>query len=74
MFRFVKNNGITEGFRRKIKLIQRWAYVFRNFENCRMQVLVLCGWGSEKNLPKALLFTFAPFFGVDLAMKSLIFL
>ncbi|WP_457589504.1 transposase, partial [Legionella pneumophila] len=26
-------NGITEGFHRKMKLIQRRAYGFRNFEN-----------------------------------------
>ena len=33
MWRFTKNNGITEGFHRKMKLIQRRAYGFRNFEN-----------------------------------------
>ncbi|WP_423202739.1 ISL3 family transposase [Legionella nagasakiensis] len=33
MLRFTKNNGITEGFHRKMKLIQRRAYGFRNFEN-----------------------------------------
>lgn len=43
MFRFVKNNGITEGFHRKMKLIQRRAYGFRNFENYRLRVRVLCG-------------------------------
>ncbi|WP_143145550.1 transposase, partial [Desulfovibrio litoralis] len=42
MFRFVKNNGITEGFHRKMKLIQRRAYGFRNFENYRLRVRVLC--------------------------------
>ncbi len=35
MWRFTKNNGITEGFHRKMKLIQRRAYGFRNFENYR---------------------------------------
>lgn len=42
MFRYSKNNGITEGFHRKIKLIQRRAYGFRNFENYRLRVRVLC--------------------------------
>ena len=43
MWRFTKNNGITEGFHRKMKLIQRLAYVYRNFENYRLRVLVECG-------------------------------
>jgi transposase len=43
MWRFSKNNGITEGFHRKMKLIQRRAYGFRNFENDRLRVRVLCG-------------------------------
>jgi transposase len=43
MWRFSKNNGITEGFHRKMKLIQRRAYGFRNFENYRLRVRVLCG-------------------------------
>jgi transposase len=42
MWRFSKNNGITEGFHRKMKLIQRRAYGFRNFENYRLRVRVLC--------------------------------
>ena len=42
MFRFTRNNGITEGFHRKMKLIQRRAYGFRNFENYRLRVRVLC--------------------------------
>ncbi len=42
MFRFSKNNGITEGFHRKMKLIQRRAYGFKNFENYRLRVRVLC--------------------------------
>ena len=44
MWRFTKNNGITEGFHTKMKLSSRQAYGFRNFENCRMRVKVLCGW------------------------------
>lgn len=43
MWRFTKTNGITEGFHRKMKLIQRRAYGFRNFENYRLRVRVLCG-------------------------------
>ena len=43
MWRFTRNNGITEGFHRKMKLIQRRAYGFRNFENDRLRVLVECG-------------------------------
>ena len=43
MWRFSKSNGITEGFHRKMKLIQRRAYGFRNFENYRLRVKVLCG-------------------------------
>lgn len=42
MWRFSKSNGITEGFHRKMKLIQRRAYGFRNFENYRTRVRVLC--------------------------------
>ena len=38
-----KNNGITEGFHRKMKLIQRRAYGYRNFKNYRLRVLVECG-------------------------------
>ena len=43
MWRFTKNNGITEGFHRKMKLIQRMAYGYKNFQNYRLRVLVLCG-------------------------------
>jgi len=42
MWRFTKTNGITEGFHRKMKLIQRRAYGFKNFENYRMRVKILC--------------------------------
>ncbi len=42
MWRFTLNNGITEGFHRKMKLIQRRAFGFRNFENYRLRVLVEC--------------------------------
>lgn len=40
---FSKNNGIAEGFHRKMKLIQRRAYGYRNFQNYRLRVLVECG-------------------------------
>jgi transposase len=42
MWRFTKSNGITEGFHRKMKLIQRRAYGFKNFDNYRLRVRVLC--------------------------------
>jgi transposase len=43
MWRFSKNNGITEGFHTKMEMIQRRAYGFRNFNNYRLRVIVLCG-------------------------------
>jgi transposase len=43
MWRFRKNNSITEGFHRKMKLIQRRAYGFRNFNNYRLRVIAHCG-------------------------------
>jgi transposase len=43
MWRFTKNNGITEGFHTKMEMISRRAYGFRNFENYRLRVRVLCG-------------------------------
>ena len=33
MWRFTKNNGITEGFHTKMEMIQRRAYGFRNFDS-----------------------------------------
>lgn len=44
MWRFKRNNGMTEGFHNKMELISRRAYGFRNFQNYRMRVLALCGW------------------------------
>jgi len=43
MWRFTKNNGITEGFHNKMETISRQAFAFRNFENYRLRVKVLCG-------------------------------
>jgi transposase len=43
MWRFNKNNGITEGFHTKMEMISRRAYGFRKFENYRLRVRVLCG-------------------------------
>jgi len=43
MWRFTKNNAITEGFHRKMKLIQRRAYGFKNFHNYRLRVIAQCG-------------------------------
>jgi transposase len=42
MWRFTRNNAITEGFHNKMELISRQAYGFRNFDNYRMRVKVLC--------------------------------
>lgn len=42
MWRFTRNNAITEGFHTKMELLQRQAYGFRNFNNYRMRVKVLC--------------------------------
>lgn len=42
MGRFTRNNGITEGFHNKMELINRQAYGFRNFQNYRPCVKVLC--------------------------------
>ncbi len=43
MWRFSRNNGITEGFHTKMEMISRQAFGFRNFENYRKRVKVLCG-------------------------------
>ena len=42
-WRFTKNNGITEGFHRTMKLIQRRTYGFRNFNNYLLRVIAQCG-------------------------------
>jgi transposase len=42
MWRFTKNNGITEGFHNKMETLSRQAYGFRNFENYRTRVRVMC--------------------------------
>jgi transposase len=42
MWRYTRNNGITEGFHNKMELISRQAYSFRKFENYRKRVKVLC--------------------------------
>ena len=49
MWRFTRSNGITEGFHRKMKLIQRRAYGFRNFQNYRLRVLLECSRLFNKN-------------------------
>lgn len=43
MWRFTRNNAITEGFHNKMEMITRQAFGFRNFENYRLRVKVLCG-------------------------------
>ena len=42
LWRFTRSNGITEGFHNKMETISRQAYGFRNFENYRQHVQVLC--------------------------------
>ena len=42
MWRFTRNNAITEGFHNKMEVLQRQAYGFRNFNNYRLRVKVLC--------------------------------
>jgi transposase len=42
MWRFTKNNGITEGFHNKMETLSRRAYGFRNFESYRLRVRVMC--------------------------------
>jgi len=42
MWRFTRNNGITEGFHTKMEVLQRQAYGFRNFQNYRARVKVMC--------------------------------
>jgi len=43
MWRFTRSNAITEGFHRKMKLIQRRAYGFRSVSNYRLRVIAQCG-------------------------------
>jgi transposase len=42
MWRFTRNNGITEGFHTKMEVLQRQAYGFRNFQNYRLRVRLMC--------------------------------
>jgi transposase len=42
MWRFTKNNGITEGFHTKMEVLQRQAYGFRNFNHYRLRVRIMC--------------------------------
>lgn len=43
MWRFTKTNSITEGLHNKMEMISRRAFGFRNFQNYRLRVIVLCG-------------------------------
>ena len=51
MWRFQKNNGITEGFHTKMEMMTRRAFGFRNFENYRLRVLTHCAWNGIINRP-----------------------
>jgi transposase len=41
-WRFTRNHGITEGFHTKTEVLQRQAYRFRNFNNYRLMVKIMC--------------------------------
>jgi len=41
-WRFTRSNGITEGFHNKMETMNRQGYGYRNFENYRQRVLVVC--------------------------------
>ena len=43
MWRFSRNNGITEGFHTKMEMISRRAFGFKNFDNYRLRVRACCG-------------------------------
>jgi transposase len=43
MWRFTKTNSITEGLHCMMEMISRRAFGFRNFNNYRLRVIVLCG-------------------------------
>jgi len=42
LWRFTRNNGIIEGSHTKMEVLQRQAYGFRNFQNYRLRVKVMC--------------------------------
>ena len=42
MWRFSRNNGITEGFHTKMEVISRRAFGFKNFDNYRLRVRACC--------------------------------
>ena len=42
MWRFRRNNGITEGFHNKMEMIRRRAFGFKNFDNYRLRVRACC--------------------------------
>ena len=43
MWRFSRNNGITEGFHTQMEMISRRAFGFKNFDNYRLRVRACCG-------------------------------
>ena len=49
MWRYSKNNGMTEGFHTKMEMLSRRAYGFRNFQNYRLRVMTHCGWNGIIN-------------------------
>ena len=47
MWRFTRTNSTLEGLHNKMEVISRRAYGFRNFENYRLRVKVLCGYSTR---------------------------
>lgn len=43
MLRYGRTNAMTEGFHNRMEVISRDAYGFRNFNNYKLRVMVLCG-------------------------------
>jgi transposase len=42
LWRFTRNNAITEAFHTKMEVLQRQPYGFRNFQNYRLRARVMC--------------------------------
>jgi transposase len=51
MWRFTRNNAITEGFPTKMAVLQRQAYGSRNFQNYRKRVKVRMFFRSAREDP-----------------------
>ena len=47
MWRFTQTNSTLEGLHNKMEVISRRAYGFKNFDNYRLRVKVLCGYSNR---------------------------